>query len=390
MKQPLEAAAFYAEAGDLYMKIDLGEALQAIRSSISIYCDLNMFDVAAKLERKIAYIHLQSKHWEDASIHFRKSANFFFDMQLIDQSDICLGKAATCLIEEKEYLEAARIYEIVAEGCAQSNLRKFSACDYHLKAALCLLAVNVPPPLKRNGKIDMTRPPPNESKMNYLYERLIYYGKVDFMWKTSKEEFFIRNVVQSRLDADRADFIDHVYWWNNIRPLDKGSILCLKVVMKEIEAEEIRKVAFEEGVKRGLRRREERRKKEKIRKRIMGEEVSSSSEEEEEQVDKDGKVVPKRPKKFELQEGDKAEEVFDDSSSDGSSDHGDAIPDDMPIGDGPGKKPMSNLGQSLFGKKEDKDEKKKKKKRRDPASPGSKAQTFKGDDAFDLEGENDD
>lgn len=288
LKKPLEAATMFTEAGFGYLKIDKTEALASLNDAIIIYCDHGRFDVAARLERKVADIQYINKHWEEAALHFRKAANFLSGEQMFDQCDSCLELAAYCFVEMKEYQKAAFTYVTIAQGCVQSNLRSFNARDFLFKAILALLAapVLVMDPLsvdagtkgKSSDKPSMTRKEKEKHEEDMLalqregarvkYEeisnKIVSYGKIDVLWKCCKESTFLKNIVKYRLEWDTANFAKHLYYWNNVRPLDRQSVLMLKTVYDELEAETARL----ENVKLQEKRAKERAriKKEKLEK----------------------------------------------------------------------------------------------------------------------------
>lgn len=182
----LEAATLYMEAYEVYRKIDESEALRAIRMAISIYCEVGRFDIAGRLERKVAMAHYVSKHWEEAAVHFKKAANFLAGEQCLDQSDGCLEKAAICLLEIDEFAQAQNCFELIAEGCVRSNLRRFNARDYLLLAVLSMIAVPIPSLLLKNGKVDISTPVDGQSKYDAVIEKMAEYEKLDYMFRCSK------------------------------------------------------------------------------------------------------------------------------------------------------------------------------------------------------------
>lgn len=138
LQKPLEAACFYAEAADTYERVDKDEAMKTYEIAIKMYSDLGRFDCAGRLERIIAIIHYQSKHWEDAAMHYRKAADYLSGEREIDQSDFCFEQAANCLWRVGENEEAKSLYETVAKSCTATNLRKFNSRSYLLKAIICM------------------------------------------------------------------------------------------------------------------------------------------------------------------------------------------------------------------------------------------------------------
>ena len=265
MKKPLEAATMFTEAGFGYIKIDKTEALSSLNDAIIIYCDYGRFDVAARLERKVADLQYINKHWEEAALHFRKAANFLSGEQMFDQCDSCLELAAYCFVEMKEYQKAAYTYVSIAQGCVQSNLRSFNARDFLMKAILSLLAtpIVVVDPLSAvvtnaRGKVIERTPLTKKEKEQHAedmlvlrieaarvkYEdissKIVSYGKIDVLWKCCKESTFMKNIVKYRLEWDTTNFARHLYYWNNVRPLDRQSVAMLKTIYVELEQETAR------------------------------------------------------------------------------------------------------------------------------------------------------
>ena len=286
----------------------------------------------------LGFMHFYVKHYEDAAVHFRKAANFLAGDNLLDQSDFCVEKNAECLIHIGEYEEASKQYELIARSCVCSNLRRFNARDYLLKALICYFGVpetkpysiplgpsssvaasygasgsvsgaaqggvvSIGPPgtvaantvlsplsasitgapavsggiggvvnqgdsgnnavsadqnfaddatVSSLGNASATAKPsrpssaPNaryqapalyQSKYDKMYTLCDSYDQVDFMWRMSKEKLFMRNILLSRIEGDKHEFVDHLYYWQNIRPLEAWCLQLLKIPLDEMQAE---------------------------------------------------------------------------------------------------------------------------------------------------------
>lgn len=333
----LEAATIYTEAAESFIKVDKSEALNAYRLSIKLYCDVGRFDIGGKLERKVAYLHLYAKHYDDAAIHFRKAANFLAGDNLLDQSDFCLEKNAECLIELGQYEEASKLFEMVAKSCVNSNLRRFNTRDYLLKAVLCLFGVPEAKPytipsgpasslaasygsvISPNGdashhaSIDTSagnsalspmlsssvnaglgvggggammgtggqladdatvsslgnqsaaaaggsasaqahattnttntaapargsyKPPAlYQTKYDKLFSLASSYDHIDFHWKLCNEKRFVQTILLARIESNKHDYVDHVYYWNDIHPLPRWCLMLVKIPLDEMQAE---------------------------------------------------------------------------------------------------------------------------------------------------------
>ena len=202
---------------------------------------------------------------------------------LIEQSDLCFAKAAECLVRLKDYEEARYLFESLATSAVKSNLRRFNAKNYLLKAFLCVLAENIDISVEeykvkteQQQQQKMTNSkkvlkPVNEEeeeeedvkeevekvedyrtnsqrKYDFLFDLCdIDYVKIDFMWKASIERKFIQNILIAREKCDKHEYIDHVYHFNNIRPIEHIFLMMLKVAMDEIPHElEVKKYMEEE------------------------------------------------------------------------------------------------------------------------------------------------
>ncbi|CAM9201025.1 unnamed protein product, partial [Ectocarpus fasciculatus] len=224
LKEDREAAIFLTQAAEATFKIDKNETIKHLKSAIKIYCDIGDFLKAGTLQSEVADMQYELKNFEEAAMGYRRAADFF--SSLPDRSDYCLFMAANCFCEIKEYRIASDIYLLVAEGCVQSNLRKFNARTMLLNSILC--------------KMDTRAAEDDEGSLNkyeLLLEQSASFERIDFSWRGSKEAFFVKNIIQTRLTYNLNDFADHIYHWNNVKPLSRFNILILRIIESEIQAE---------------------------------------------------------------------------------------------------------------------------------------------------------
>lgn len=289
LKKPIFAATCYTEAGFDYLKVDRNEALNNFNEAISLYCDNGRFDVSARLERIIAEEHFRNKHWEEAALHFRKAANFLSGEQMFDQCDANLELAAYCFIEMNEYQKACNTFVLIADGCLQSNLRLFNAREFLLRAVMCMIAIPivVEKPLPRQTTAEQMKNMRGkggaaarheerlrvEAEAHEAMERasMIKYEGIlqkvwdfqskDNLWRCSKEALFVINIINYRLVWDRTGFANHSFYWNNVRPMDRHFVRCLKVMNDEFDGELARVAAIRLREKRDLERNRIRKQK---------------------------------------------------------------------------------------------------------------------------------
>ena len=278
LKNIAETAAIFTDAAETYAKVDKNESIMSYQKALAYYCDLGRFDVAGRLERKIAYTHFISKHWHEAALHYKNAGNFLSGEMLLDQSDYCFEKCAQCYIMVGRLAEAKSMFEMIAASCVHTNLRRFHARDYLMKATFCEIAKPLeipdvePDPLAGKVMVFNDRPIMNainagsEAKYGAVLELMDQYDKIDCMWRNSKEKQFIKNMIQIRLKWDEHAFADHVYYYNSVRALDMRTLICLKSISEELSDEVDRReqrLLRENSYKERITRRAERKEAQK-------------------------------------------------------------------------------------------------------------------------------
>lgn len=276
LKLYLEAATLYTEVAEIFMKVDKGEAVATTRKAISIYCDAGRFDIAGRMERKIADMHFMNKHWEEAAFHYKKCANFLSGEQLLDQSDACLEAAAVAMMELKELDEARNLWELIASGCVQSNLRRFQARDALFMGVLCMVGIPWRYPYHEldgteENTVEAIVDRVGQAKYSEIEAMIIEYEKIDYLWRCAKEIAFFKNIIKYRLAFEIHDLVDHMYFWNNVRPLTRFQLQFLKVMIEEVSTELSRRAE--------LRRLELMRKELAVERRKKREETAAKFEE---------------------------------------------------------------------------------------------------------------
>ena len=345
LKMLLEAACVCTDAAETYMKIDKGEGMNAMRKAITIYSDIGRFDVAGRLEKKIAYMHFTMKHWDDAAFHYRKAGNFLAGENLIDQSDICFEFSALCHVELHKLEEAKTDFETVAKGALQSNLRRFHTVGYLFRAILCLMGMKMvikqppPDPNDKPGWIESEEPilksiqEATDLKYNRILETISEYKMVDFLWKLSKEVLFLQNIVKARKEWNKHDFADHLYYWNNVKPIDRMSLLMFKEVYQEFINEFQRREIRIKRLDAQKLRRERRKEKMKEAKKLMQEMgLTGPVEIEEDEEDKrlsaiiagDRKLIKVDTQAADFTDSDDEKEDIDAENEEGAGDEGGA------------------------------------------------------------------
>lgn len=267
LRLALEAATVYTEAAECFMKIDKSEALRAYALSVKTYCEVGKFTVAGQLERKIAMIHYRIQHFEDAASHFQKAANFLSGDKNMEQSELCQEKAAECYVHIGEYREAFRVYDSLANSCVSSNLRRFEARNFLMKAVICLFgeiiataevekrpgSPNRPSspshgelPAPSNNKNDGPLVTPlslEQLQLRYLNKysdienKIMEYNSIDYLWKSSRHQKLLKNILKYRRERDLHSFVDHLFYWNSIEQWDEECLILWQNTVAEMQFE---------------------------------------------------------------------------------------------------------------------------------------------------------
>ena len=265
LKEEKEAAILLTQAAETTSKFDKNETIKHLKSAIKIYCDLGDFVKAGTLQSEVADMQYELKNFEEAAIAFRRAADFLSNIP--DRSDHCLFMAANCFCEIKEYLVASDLYMLVAEGCVQSNLRKFNARPMLLNSILCKLST----PIAEDDT-------GGEKKYQTLLDQNVSLEKIDFSWRASKESLFVKNVIKSRLSYDIHDFADHIYYWNNVKPFNRFNIVLLRILQKEIQLELDSREAAKMKARLEIEKRERRAERRRLKRLKKAENDSDDSD----------------------------------------------------------------------------------------------------------------
>ena len=237
LRNMFEAALLYSEAADVYEKIDKGEALKNFKVAISLYCDLGRFDIAGKVQKKIAASHFRLKHYEEAAEGYRKASDFLSNSP--NESDQCLEKAAECLVELNEYTAASDLYVIIAQSYAQTNLKYLNCRDMLFRSIMCLFAAPMVPDEREEDDDDNGIEDDGGSATKYanIKAAVSSHESIDILWRCSKEVKFINNIINCREEYDQHEFADQVYYYHTAKSLGRLDLKMLNVVSDEIQDE---------------------------------------------------------------------------------------------------------------------------------------------------------
>ena len=177
-------------------------------------------------------------------------------------------------------------------------------------------------------------------KYNRILDTINEYKGLDFLWKMSKEVLFLQNIVKARKEWNNHDFADHLYHWNNVKPIDRMSLLMFKEVYQEFINEFERREIRTKRLDAQKLRRERRKEKLKEAKKLMLEMgLTGPVEIEEDEEDRrlsaiiagDRKLIKIDTKAEDFTDSDEEQEDADADEEEGAGDNGPAEQEDKAV-----------------------------------------------------------
>ena len=118
----------------------ISEAVLLYKEVVSIHIDMGKFNMAAKIQKEIGELYEAEADNEKAIEAYQTSADYHLAEENNSHANQMLLKVAQLAAQAQDYKRAVEIYERVAITSLESNLLKFSAKDYLMRAGLCRLA----------------------------------------------------------------------------------------------------------------------------------------------------------------------------------------------------------------------------------------------------------
>ena len=178
-------------------KVNPADAIVFYRNAISLLCEVGKFGTAGRLQRKLAEWYEEDRNFDECIDQYRQASDYYLGDGMVQQSDLCLLKCAYYQGLMEEFEDSAEIYS-VGLRCLDSNLVKFNARDYFLRAGLVLLAAGEPYHKK-------------------LKKYLMKFKNRDPSFCYSRECLFVENLIALFGSSDLHVFADHVYNVSSIR-----------------------------------------------------------------------------------------------------------------------------------------------------------------------------
>mmetsp|Transcript_15656 Transcript_15656/g.17403 ORF Transcript_15656/g.17403 Transcript_15656/m.17403 type:complete len:301 (+) Transcript_15656:55-957(+) len=138
-----DASSNYVTAAKCFVKESPNHAVAAYSQALNIYVEDGRFAMAAKLHKDVGDLLKAESEVEKAIEAYQSAADFFEGEGSVIQANKCSLEVADLSVTLDDYTTAIAIYEKCATDASGSNLGKFGAKKYFLKAGLCHLVKDV-------------------------------------------------------------------------------------------------------------------------------------------------------------------------------------------------------------------------------------------------------
>ena len=226
-----QAALLYHEAARTLctkVKSASSETERLYDLALTEYCETHRYHLAGRVEEQRAEMRQAAttssresvdvdgivKAYESASIYYRADGR-------IDQANSVDEIRARMLgTIPSRYEEAALIYGELSKAKSTKNLTKTDSCNQLLKAGLLLLASG----WSQSALEEKLRKMCSDSTVILLHS-----------FDQSRQFQFLRNIAACIEVKDLDMFADHMYFYDNVEPLDPLSLNLLEVMAKKIK-----------------------------------------------------------------------------------------------------------------------------------------------------------
>eukprot|EP00002_Diphylleia_rotans_P026647 TRINITY_DN5323_c0_g1_i1.p1 TRINITY_DN5323_c0_g1~~TRINITY_DN5323_c0_g1_i1.p1 ORF type:complete len:218 (-),score=65.93 TRINITY_DN5323_c0_g1_i1:635-1288(-) len=138
-----EASTAYVSAANCFKKTTGQDTIQYLRMAVDLLNDMGRFNMSAKYLKEIAELHEAESDFEKAIEAYEQAADFFSGEGSTSSANACLLKVAEYSAQLEMYPKAVTLYEQIATASLESNLLKYSAKDYFLRAGLLHMCQDV-------------------------------------------------------------------------------------------------------------------------------------------------------------------------------------------------------------------------------------------------------
>ncbi len=225
-----QAALLYHEAARTLctkVKSASSETERLYDLALTEYCETHRYHLAGRVEEQRAEMRQAAttsresvdvdgivKAYESASIYYRADGR-------IDQANFVDEIRARMLgTIPSRYEEAALIYGELSKAKSTKNLTKTDSCNQLLKAGLLLLASGW-----------------SQSALEEKLREMCFDSTVILFhsFDQSRQFQFLRNIAACIEVKDLDMFADHIFFYDNVEPLDPWSLNLLEVMVEKIK-----------------------------------------------------------------------------------------------------------------------------------------------------------
>ncbi len=197
-----------------------------------------MYGQAGRIRYWIASNYEDSNQAKLAITEYKMTVKYFEASNMVEAVLDCERKLAHLLCTVREYEEASSLYHSIGMKELRHNLTKYNAHHSFLKSSLLLLL----------GEMKGGDPCTFSSVCNNMKKAM----EADFRFEVSASCDFLHNIVQILRNESFTvhDFVDHLYDYDSLYPLDECSLDVLEEVMHlryETQLSEIDKVIQSES-----------------------------------------------------------------------------------------------------------------------------------------------
>ena len=188
--------------------------------AVSYYCDCGKLDQAGRIHSWIAKGYEESNQTLRAIDEYKLTLKYFKGKDMTEQVLMCQRRIAHLLCLNVDLKQASELYQSIGLKELESNLTKYNAHVSLFKSALLLLPSSI-----NAGK------PYNFTKVN---EQIKWFKAKDFRFEVSAACDFLHNIILilSKRGNVLHLFIDHVYDYDSLYPMDPVCLNILEDIMR--------------------------------------------------------------------------------------------------------------------------------------------------------------
>lgn len=217
-ESPWEATTYFKNAGNCYKKTEPLKAIEVYKEASKLNIDCGKYNDAAKIINEIAEIYENEKMINEAIDNYKQAGELYKNEDSYACANHSILKAANLMAtkEIKRYEEAILLYEEISDKLIDNNSLKWKVKENYLRAILCKLALG--------DTVGSLR-------------SLEKYDDRDVLFASSREEKFLRQIINAIESYDIETFTNLVIEFDTITPLDSWKTGILLVIKQQIKTQ---------------------------------------------------------------------------------------------------------------------------------------------------------